>query len=83
MPINSLKPLWSQICHHLNYKLRARLITFRIFVRLQSLIARNVCELFSSNRGVSHYYVACCIDEVSRGSVSGPEILTGFGFGLP
>jgi hypothetical protein len=47
------------------------------------LIARNVCELFSSNCGVSHFYEAHCIDEASRGSVSGPKILTGFGFGLP
>ena len=47
------------------------------------MIARNVCELFSNNRGVSHFYKAHCIDEVSRGSVLGPEILTGFGFGLP
>ena len=50
-----------------------RLISFPIFVRSQRLIARNV----------SHFYEACCIDEVSRGSVSGPETLTGFGFGLP
>ena len=60
------------------------LITFRIFVRLQHLIARNVRELFSSNRGgVSHFDEARCINEVSRGFVLGPEILTGFGFGLP
>jgi len=66
-----------------NYKLRAKLIAFRMFVRLQRLIARNVRELFSSNRGISHVYEAHCIDEVSRASVSGPKILTGFGFGLP
>jgi hypothetical protein len=53
-----------------------------MFVRLQRLIARNVRELFSSNRGISHFYEACRINEVSRGSVLGPEILTGFGFGL-
>jgi hypothetical protein len=41
-----------------------------IFVHSQRLIARNVHELFSSNRGVSHFYEACCIEEVSREFVS-------------
>jgi hypothetical protein len=50
---------------------------------LETVVARNVRELFSSNRGYSHFYEARCINEVSRGSVLGPEILTGFGFGLP
>jgi hypothetical protein len=67
----------------LKIELRDRLITFPIFNRSQRLIARNVCELSSSNCGYSHFYEACCINEVSRGSVSGPKILTGFGFGLP
>jgi len=40
------------------------------------LIARNDRELFSSNRGVSHLNEACRIDELSRGSVLGYEILT-------
>ena len=74
--------LWAQICAHLNLELRKCLITFPIFVPSQRLIARNVRELFSSNRGISHVEEACGIDEVSRGSVLGPEILTGFGFGL-
>jgi hypothetical protein len=39
------------------------------------LIARNVCELFSFNRGISHLNEACRIDELSRGSVLGYEIL--------
>jgi hypothetical protein len=50
------------------------LITFPIFVPSQCLKARNVCELFSFNCGVSHLNEACCIDDVSRGSLS--EILT-------
>jgi hypothetical protein len=50
------------------------LITFRIFVRCQRLINRNVRQLFSSNRGVSHLYEACRIDDVSRGSLLGYEI---------
>ena len=76
-------PLWLQICDHLNYQLRDRLISFPFYVRSQCLIARNVRKLFSSNRSISHFYEACRINEVSRGSVSGPKILTGFGFGLP
>jgi hypothetical protein len=40
------------------------------------LIARNDRELFSSNRGVSHFYEACRIAELSRGLVLGYEILT-------
>ncbi len=52
-------------------ELRASLITFPIFVRWQRLIARNVAELSSSNRGVSYLHEACHIDELSRGSVLG------------
>jgi len=69
-------PQWVHICAHLNYYLRDSLITFPIFVRWQRLIARNDCELFSSNRGISHFNEACRIDELSRGSVLGYEILT-------
>ena len=36
-------------------ELRDRLITFPIFVPSQRLIARNVCELFSYNCGISHF----------------------------
>jgi hypothetical protein len=49
---------------------------FPIFVLSQRLIARNVRELFSLNRGVSHLNEARCIDDVSRGSLSCYEILT-------
>jgi hypothetical protein len=59
------------------------LITFTIFVCSQRLIARNVHELFSSNRGSSHFYAACRINKLSRGSILGYEILTTIGFGLP
>jgi hypothetical protein len=58
-----------------NFELRDCLITFPIFVPSQRLIARNVCELFSFNRGISHLNEACRIDELSRGSVLGYEIL--------
>jgi hypothetical protein len=45
--------LWCHIIwHHLNFELRDCLITFPIFVLSQCLIARNVRELFSFNRGV-------------------------------
>ena len=40
------------------------------------LIARNVHKLFSSNRGVSHFYAACCIDELSRGVEDMAQALT-------
>jgi len=56
------------------FELRASLITFQIFVRCQRLIARNVRQLFSSNRGVLHLNEACSIDDVSRRSLSGYEI---------
>ena len=55
------------------FELRASLITFRNFVRWQRMIARNVCQLFSSNRGILHLNEACSIDDVSRGSLSGYE----------
>jgi hypothetical protein len=67
---------WAQICAHLNLELRKCLITFPIFVPSQRLIARNVCELFSFNCGVLHLNNACCIDDVSRGSLSCYKILT-------
>jgi hypothetical protein len=68
--------LWAQICAQLNLELRKCLITFPIFVPSQRLIARNVHELFSFNLGISHLNNACCIDDVSRGSLSCYEILT-------
>ena len=55
--------LWAHICAHLNFELRDCLITFPIFVPSQRLIARNVRELFSFNRGVSHLNEACRIDD--------------------
>ena len=68
--------LLAQICAHLNFELRDCLITFPIFVLSQRLIARNVRELLSFNRDVSHLNESCCIDDVSRGSLSRYEILT-------
>ncbi len=41
------------------------------------LIARNVNKLFLFNRDVSHFYAACCIDELSRGSIKGCEKIIG------
>jgi hypothetical protein len=48
---------------------------FSNFVPSQSLIARNVRELFGFNCGVSHLNNACHIDDVSRGSLLCYEIL--------
>jgi hypothetical protein len=33
-------------------------------------MARKITELFGLNRGIRPFYVACCFDELSRGSVS-------------
>ena len=66
----------AHICASFLNKICDCLITFLLFVRWQRLIARNVRKLFSSNQGVSHFYAACFIDELSRGSIFGYEILT-------
>ena len=58
------------------FELRTSLISFRIFLLSQRLIARNVCELFSFNHGISHLNEACHIDDVSRGSLSCYKIHT-------
>ena len=67
--------LWAHICAHLNFELSDCLITFPIFVPSQRLIARNVRELFSFNRGLLHLNEASHIDDVSRGSLLCYEIL--------
>ena len=51
-------------------ELRARMVSPRIFVRWQRLMARKIAELFSLNRGVGPFYAACRFDELIRGSVS-------------
>ena len=53
-----------------------RLISPQNFILCQCLLVRNVCKLFSSNRAISHIYAAHCINELSRGSILGYEILT-------
>ena len=47
-----------------------------IFCARRGKAFKNNLELFSSNRGVSHLNEACRIDELSRVSVLGYEILT-------
>jgi hypothetical protein len=74
-PLTGIR-LWAHICAHLNLELHKCLITFLLFVLSQRLIARNDRELFSFNRGFSHLNEACCIDDVSRGSLSCYKILT-------
>ena len=74
--VNSLTTMVSYMIPHFVFELCSSLITFLIFVRWQRLIARNVRQLFSSNRGILHLNEASCIDELSRGSVLGYEILT-------
>jgi hypothetical protein len=43
------------------------LVSSRIFVLYQRLIARNIAELFSFNSAVLLWNKACCINEKSRG----------------
>jgi len=57
------------VCAQLFSELCASLITFRIVVRSQRLIARNVRELFSFNRAVTYFHAARRINELSRGCV--------------
>jgi hypothetical protein len=52
-----------------------KLNNFSNFCLLTTFDSTNVAELFSLNSGVSHLYAACRINDVSRGSVSGPEIV--------
>jgi hypothetical protein len=52
------------------YELRARVVSLRIFVRYQRLMARKIAELFGLNSSVQPFYAACCFDELSRGSFS-------------
>ena len=69
MPMGAdMRPTFNKLCD--------TSITVQIVVRSKHLIAVNVCKLFSSNRGVSHFYGACRIDELSRGSVLGYKFLT-------
>ena len=42
------------------HKLRVRVVSLRIFVRNQCLMARKIAELFGLNRGVRPFYAACC-----------------------
>ncbi len=51
-------------------ELHARVVSPRIFVRCQCLMARKIAELFGLNRGVQPFYAACCFDELSRGFIS-------------
>ncbi len=69
------QPLWLHICNHF--------FNESIFVPWQRLIAQNVLELFLFNCGVSHFYAACRINDVSKGFVLGSKIDATFGFGLP
>ena len=50
-------------------ELLARVVSLRIFVRCQRLMARKIAELFSLNRDVRLLYAAYRFDELIRGSV--------------
>jgi hypothetical protein len=67
--INSLTAMDGHDRPYFN-ELRARVVSLRIFVRYQRLMARKIAELFGLSRGVQPFYAACCFDDVSRGSVS-------------
>jgi hypothetical protein len=59
-------------------ELNASLTTFQNFVLCQHRIAQNVAALFLFNRRVSDFYAACCINKLSRDSISWYETLTTF-----
>ena len=69
-------PLWAQICAQFFFELRWRFVTFQIPIRSPSWRHQNLAELFSFNFAISHSNEARRIDELSRGSVLGYEILT-------
>ena len=50
-------------------ELRAHVVSPRIFVSCQRLMARKIAELFGLNHGVRPFYAACRFDELSRGFV--------------
>jgi hypothetical protein len=56
------RPPFNELCAHV--------VSPRIFVRCQRLMARKIAELFGLNRGVQPFYAAFRFDELSRGSVS-------------
>ncbi len=55
------RPPFNELC--------ARVVSPRMFVRCQRLMARKIAELFSLNHGVRLFYAACCFDELSRWSI--------------
>ncbi len=70
--ITKLCAYWGQhIRVSFKKKLGSRLITFQIVVRCQRLIAGKVAVVFLLNRGISHFCTACCINELSKGFISG------------
>ena len=73
-PLNRLTAMVAYL-RPLFFELRTSLITFRIFVRCQRLIARKLAELFSFLAVIRDLNEACRIDDVSRGSLSGYGIL--------
>ncbi len=61
-----MQPFFNELCFSF--------ITFPIFVHWQRLIAQNVHELLFFNSSISHFYAACCTNDVRRGSILGSEI---------
>ncbi len=58
------------ICERqLFFELRARVVSLRIFVRYQRLMARKIAIYFSFLAVNHHFDEARCFDELSRGSV--------------
>jgi len=68
-----LELLTQKICANCFKELCARFITSPVLVRWQRFIARirNMCGLFLFNCGISYFYAACHIDDLSRGSILG------------
>ncbi len=55
--------------------LRSSLLTFRFFVHLLRLTAQNVANVFNWNSGNMVRVRDCCAKDVSRGSLTGLEIV--------
>ena len=73
--VSSLKNLYPCTYAPACFKPHLDLISRQLSVLLASQRYQNLAELFSSYHHSSEIYAACCIDELSRGSILGSQIL--------
>jgi hypothetical protein len=72
--IDSLTAIGPYMAHRFSWA-SFKLNNFSIFVRLLRLIAQNVAELFNLNSGIKVRVRASRTKDVSRGSLTGLEIV--------